>query len=66
MKKIENRSRHQEQEITVLKTNAIEDRKEINQLKLRVAQLEESSTFSVASSLVRTKRLYRLLPITNE
>ncbi len=66
MKKIENQDRHQEQEIYFLKTNAIEDRKEINQLKLRVAQLEESSTVSVASSLVRTKRLYRLLPITNE
>jgi len=64
MKQIEDRSRRQEQEITQLTTNAAKDRKVINQLNDRVAQLEESSI--VAGSLVRSKRLYRLLPITHE
>jgi len=64
MKQIEGRSRRQEQEITQLTTNAAKDRKVINQLNERLAQLEEAST--VAGSLVRSKRLYRLLPITHE
>jgi len=64
MKQIEDRSRRQEKEITQLTTNAAKDRKVINQLNDRVALLEESSTF--AGSSVRSKRLYRLLPITHE
>jgi len=64
MKKMEDRSRLQEQEIAQLTTNAVKDRKVINRLNDRVAQLEEAST--ITSSLVRSKRLYRLLPITHE
>ena len=64
MKKMEDRSRLQEQEIAQLSTNAVKDREVINQLNDRVAELEGASTF--ASSLARSKRLYRLLPITHE
>jgi len=64
MKKIEDRSQRQEIEIAQLTTNAVKDRKVINRLNDRVAQLEEAST--VTSSLMRSKRLYRLLPILHE
>jgi len=40
MSKIEARNRQQGQEISVLKTRAIEDRNEISELRNRVAQLE--------------------------
>lgn len=51
MRKMEDRYRFQEEEISRLKTNAVEDRKMINRLEGRVAQLERAAT--VASSLVQ-------------
>lgn len=65
MKQMEDRSQRQEKEIDHLKTNAYYDRKEINQLKSRVAQLEASQTvnsFYSSKVLERSKRPYRLLP----
>ena len=46
MKKMEDRSRLQEQEIAQLSTNAVKDREVINQLNDRVAELEGASTFA--------------------
>ncbi len=61
LKLMEGKSRHQEQEIAYLKENAVRDKKVIRQLERRVAQLEATSA-STSSSLVRSKRPYRLLP----
>ncbi len=61
MKETEVQSTRQGKEIIFLKTNADEDRKKINKLESRVAQLEAAST--VTNSLVRSKRPYRLLPV---
>lgn len=58
MKQMEVRSQRQENEINVLKTNAADDRKIINQLENRVAQLETIITHPS----IRSKRPYRLLP----
>lgn len=62
MKKMEERSKRQEKEIGHLRTNANDDRKEINQLKSRVAQLEASSVKTSLNNKVleRSKRPYRL------
>jgi len=65
LNKVEAQTRRHENEISLLKTEKIEDRKEIRQLRERVALLEDS-TFSNASSsekiLTRLKRPVRLLP----
>ena len=65
MSKIEAQNRRHEVEISILKTEKVEDRKEIHQLRERVALLEDS-TFSNASSggkiLTISKRPARLLP----
>ena len=62
---IEAQNRHHEREMSSLKTEKVEDRKEIHQLRERVALLE-SSTFSNSSSgekfRRRSKRPVRLLP----
>ncbi len=62
---IEAQNRHHEKEISLLKMGKVEDRKEIYQLRERVALLE-SSTFSNSSSEEkirrRSKRPVRLLP----
>ena len=66
MSKIEAKSRLHEHEISLLLKEKVEDRKEIHQLKERVALLEESSSLSNASSdeklLKRSERPARLLP----
>jgi len=65
MSNIEARNRHHEKEMSLLKKEKVEDRKEINQLRERVALLE-SSTFSNLSSgekfRRRSKRPVRLIP----
>ncbi len=62
---MEKKSLYQEQEIAFLKKNAIKDRKVINRLESRVAQLEGTSATSTSSLLVRPKRPFRLIPITS-
>lgn len=49
MLEIETKSRHQESEITLLKTLRVEDKNEINQQTVRVEQLEESVTTKLAA-----------------
>ncbi len=64
MSKIEAQNRRHENEISLLKTKKVEDRKEIYQLRERVALLEDS-TFTNESSFEkpkRSKRPVRLLP----
>jgi len=64
MSNVEALNRHHEKEISLLKVEKVEDRKEIHQLRERVALLE-SSTFSNSSSgdklRRRSKRPARLL-----
>jgi len=65
MVKIETKNLQQEKEIALLKINAVEDRKEINHLRERVARLEgESSLTNLTSEQTggRQKRPVRLLP----
>ena len=65
MSNIEAQNRHHEKEISLLRVEKVEDRREIHQLRERVALLE-SSTFSNSSLgeklLGRSKRPARLLP----
>ncbi len=62
---IEAKSIHQAEEISVLKTLRVEDRKEINQLRDRVEQLEASmvKTSENERILERQKRPFRLEPV---
>ena len=64
LSKIEAHNRQQEIEISLLKTRAIGDRKEIQQLRDRVAHLEASTLSSIISdtTIWRQKRPVRLLP----
>jgi len=66
MGKIEAQNRRHEKEISVLKTEKVEDRKEIRQLRERVALLEDATLTYNASSdeklLKRSERPVRLLP----
>ena len=65
LSKVEAHNRQQEKEISLLKTQAIGDRKEIHLLRDRVAHLEAASTLPNLSSdaiLGRPKRPVRLLP----
>jgi len=64
MTKIETKNLQQESEIVLLKTIAVGDRKEINQLRERVSRLEESSfaNFTREINHNRKKRPVRLLP----
>ena len=65
MSNIEAQNHRHEKEISLLKTEKMEDREEIHQLRERVALLEDV-TFSNASSgekiLTRSERPARLLP----
>ena len=65
MSEIEARSRHQENEIGILKTLRVEDKKMINQLRDRVEQLESTEANAGANEkiLERQKRPFRLAPI---
>jgi len=49
MSKIEAQNRRHENEISLLKTGKVEDRKEIHQLRERVALLEDSTFFNAPS-----------------
>lgn len=66
MSKIEARNRQQGQEISVLKTRAIEDRNEISELRNRVAQLEAAPAHANVTNhdtvAGRPKRPFRLMP----
>jgi len=66
MSKIEAHNRHQEKEISILKTQKIEDRNEISELRRRVSRLEASSTLNKNLTNKEfaggTKRSFRLLP----
>ena len=65
MTKIESKNLLQEKEISSLKTMAVEDRKEINLLKERVAYLEAESPLTNVTTeniIGRAKRPVRLLP----
>ena len=65
MSKIEAQNYQHKNEISVLKTNAVEDRKEIHKLGDRVAQLEASAFTNNTESktiLKRRNRPVRLLP----
>ena len=65
LSRIEAQNQHHENEISILKTEKVEDRKEIHQLRERVAILESSTFFNSSSSgeqLKRSKRPARLLP----
>ena len=65
--KIEAQNQRHEKEISLLKTEKIEDRKEIQQLKERVALLEDATFSNVTSgdkiSRIRSERPARLLPL---
>ena len=62
---IEAKSKHQEDEISLLKTLRVEDKKEINQLRGRVEQLEASVVKPSENEkiLERQKRPFRLAPV---
>lgn len=62
MSEIEAKSKHQEKEISTLKTLRLEDKKEISQLRERVEQLEASEvkTTKYGKILDRQKRPFRL------
>ena len=64
MSKIEATNLQQAREISLLKTNAVEDKKEIHQLKNRVALLEASALTNSTTEITkgRQKRPARLLP----
>ena len=65
MSNVEAQNRHHEKEISLLKMGKVEDRKEINHLRERVARLEgESSLTNLTSEQTggRQKRPVRLLP----
>jgi len=66
MSKIEAHNRHQEKEISILKTQKIEDRNEISELRSRVSRLEAFSTVNKTLTnkevTGRRKRPFRLLP----
>jgi len=66
MSKIEAQNRRHENEISLLKTGKVEDKKEIHQLRERVALLEDSTFFNAPSGgdklLRRSERPVRLLP----
>ena len=67
LSKIEARNQRHEKEISLLKTEKIEDRKEIHQLRERVALLEDLTFSNVAPgdkiSRTRSERPARLLPL---
>jgi len=66
MSEIEAKNRHQETEITLLKTMRVEDNTAINQLKDRVEYLEASSVVKTSENekiLARPKRPFRLAPL---
>ena len=67
LSKIEAQNQRLEKEISLLKIGKIEDRKEIHQLRERVALLEDSTFSNVTSgdkiSRVRSKRPERLIPL---
>jgi len=62
---IEAKSKHQEDEISLLKTLRVQDKKEINQLRGRVEQLEASVVKPSENEkiLERQKRPFRLAPV---
>ena len=64
MSKIEASNVQQAREISILKTNAVEDKEEIHQLKERVARLEASACtkFTSETRIERQERPARLLP----
>jgi len=65
MSKIEAQNRQHEKEISLLKTERVEDKNEIHKLRNRVARLEALSTFDGKTNediLGRQKRPYRLIP----
>lgn len=64
MTKIESKNLKQDNEISLLKMKSIEDRREINELRERVAHLEESQLKNLTTeyALDRPKRPVRLLP----
>ena len=67
--KMEAQNRRHEVEISILKTAKIEDRKEIHQLRERVALLEDATFSNVTSGdiklsqHIRSERPARLLPL---
>jgi len=66
MSEIEAKSRHQENEIGILKTLRVENQKVINQLRDRVDQLEltvKSASATNENILERQKRPFRLAPV---
>ena len=65
MSEIEAKYRQQENEIGILKTLRVEDKKMINQLRDRVEQLESTAANAGANEkiLERQKRPFRLAPI---
>jgi len=64
--KLKSQNQRQREEMAVMKTIASEDRKEINELKSRVASLEESQTETNNQKVLkRPKRPYRLLSTSN-
>lgn len=66
MSEIEAKYRHQDTEITLLKTMRVKDNKIINQLKDRVDQFEASSVAKISENekiLARQKRPFRLAPL---
>ena len=64
MKSMEAKNRLQEREVSTLKTNLVEDRKEVHQLRGRVALLEASTSANspVGKKVGRPERPVRLLP----
>ncbi len=64
MSKIEANNVQQAREIYVLKSNAVEDKNEIHQLKDRVARLEAAATtsYTIETTIGRQERPARLLP----
>ncbi len=64
---METKSKHQENEIAVLKSLRLEDMKVVNQLRDRVDQLEASvpKTSENQNIIERQKRPFRLAPISS-
>ena len=67
MSQIESKSRRQENEISLLKTTVVEDKRIIRQLRGRVSSLESlmltRNSETREELLLRQKRPYRLLPL---
>ena len=63
---IEAKSKHQEDEISLLKTLRVEDKKKVNQLRERVEQLEASVVKTTENERIlerHQKRPFRLAPV---